>query len=307
MRRQGSGSHLAQAGARQQRAAVVLSYPSDYIFPRVLDDIQSVLYANALTPVIFTTGNRVSRERAVLEQVLRDGLSGLLIEGVRTALPNPNLDLYQQLRQRGIPAVFLYGAPEALPNAVCISDDDRGGSYLLTRHLIGLGHRRIGAIFKSDDRQGPERYLGYAHALRDAGIPLDESHLSWFTSEDRLDLLDTGNPWFLHRYLEHYLGNCSAVVCYNDEIAYQLIRLLLSAGVRVPEDVSVVSFDHSYYSDNSPIPITSLTHSAQQPGRVAAEQLVAMVHGRPGCSRSLPWTLVRRKSAGPCRIGRILR
>ena len=298
-RRHGSSSYLKQSPQRQRRVAVVLSYPSDYIFPRVLDDIQNVLYANSFTPMLFSTGNRTGRERAVLERLLQEDLSGLLMEGVRTALPNPNLDLYRQLRQRGVPSVFLYAPPNGLEGAVCISDDDRGGGYLLTRYLIGLGHDRIGGIFKADDRQGTERYLGYAEALRDAGITLDESCLRWFNSEDRLDLLNTGNPWFLHRYLERYLGGCSAVLCYNDEIAYQLIRLLLSAGQRVPEDVSVVSFDHSYYSDNSPIPITSLTHSAQQPGRLATEELVSMMSGRPGQSRTLSWTLVKRDSSGP--------
>ncbi|MGM9539017.1 MAG: substrate-binding domain-containing protein [Candidatus Onthomonas sp.] len=300
VKKHGSGSHLVQAPVHQRRVAVVLSSASDYLSPLVLDDIQNVLYSNGLTPVLFSTRNRASAERIVLEQLLSEDICGILMEGVRTALPNLNLDLHRKLRQRGIPTVFLYSAPSELPESVCISEDNEGGSYLLTRYLAGLGHTRIGGIFKSDDRQGLERYRGYAYALQDAGLSLQESRLAWFTSEDRDALLSSGDDQFLRRCLTRYLTGCTAIVCYNDEIAHPLIRILLSSGRQVPEDISVVSFDNSHYSDACPIPITSLAHRGQQLGRAAAEQLAAMLRGQPGQSQKLSWTLVKKESAGPC-------
>lgn len=303
VKKHGSGSHLTQSAGFQRRVAVVLSSANEYLSPRTLDDIQSVLYSNGLTPVLFFTQNRVSTERTILNELLTEDIGGILIEGARTALPNPNLDLYRKLSQRRLPIVFLYGAPSELPDAVCVSDDNEGGSYLLTRYLVGLGHTKIGGIFKSDDRQGLERYRGYVCALQDAGLSLQENRLIWFTSEDREALLDSGDQQFLRRYLAQYLDGCTAVLCYNDEIAYSLIRVLLSSGRQVPGEISVVSFDNSHYSDICPVPITSLAHRGQQPGRAAAEQLISMLQGHPGHSQSLPWKLIEKESAAPCPAG----
>ena len=98
-------------------------------------------------------------------------MGGLIVEGSKTALPNPNLDLYEKLDLAGIPVVFIHGSYGALPGAVCVSDDNFGGGYQLARHLIARGHTKIAGIFKSDDIQGHQRYLGYLTAMRDAGLP----------------------------------------------------------------------------------------------------------------------------------------
>ena len=92
------------------------------------------------------------------------------------------------------------------------------------------------------------------------------------------------------------LGGCSAVVCYNDEIAFHLIRTLLRAGMRVPEDVAVVSFDNSYYSTFGPVSITSAGHAPHAMGSAAAENLLSQIRRQPCRSISLPWTLFRRQS-----------
>ena len=89
---------------------------------------------------------------------------------------------------------------------------------------------------------------------------------------------------------------CTAIVCYNDEIASRLVGLLLKQGVRIPDEVAVVSFDNSPYSELSVLPITSLSHGEYNVGRMAAELLIRLLHGET-CSSSLaPWTLVSRKS-----------
>ena len=79
-------------------------------------------------------------------------------------------------------------------------------------------------------------------------------------------------------------------------MAYPLIQALLSAGKRVPEDVAVVSFDNSYYSQMGPAPITSLRHRSRM-GRAAAEQLLALLEGGTAQSKHLDWELVERASS----------
>ncbi len=92
------------------------------------------------------------------------------------------------------------------------------------------------------------------------------------------------------------LQGCTAVVCYNDEIANRLISDLIKRRIRVPEEMAVVSFDNSRYSDFAPIPITSLSHGKMNVGRLAANLLVDLLHGQVGSSRKAPWVLMEKES-----------
>ncbi len=240
---------------------------------------------------------RTTPESLELQGLLRQPLGGLIVEGSKTALPNPNLDLYEKLDRTGFPMVFLHGCYRELKNPVCVSDDNFGGGYLAARHLITRGHARIAGIFKSDDIQGHQRYLGYLSAIRDAGLPLADSQVLWYTTEERRFLMDYSHNDMLEHFLQFYLKDCTAVVCYNDEIADRLIRLLLSKSRRVPEDVAVVSFDNSYYSDLCPVRITSLAHEAHKMGGLAAQLLLDQMAGKPVQSSSISWKLVQKASS----------
>ena len=196
-----------------------------------------------------------------------------------------------------IPVIFLHGCYRELAGSVCVSDDNFGGGYMLARHLITRGHTRIAGIFKSDDIQGHQRYLGFLSAMRDAGLPLADGQVLWYSTEERKYLLDYGYTQLLEHFLRAYLRSCTAVICYNDEIADKLIRLLLEKKRRVPEDVAVVSFDNSYYSDLCPVRITSLFHETHRMGRLAASLLLDRMEGRPVASQTISWKLMRKESS----------
>ena len=298
-RQQGSGSYSTGLlpGAAPRQIAVVTSFLDDYIFPTILHDASDVLTRQGYSTVVYATANQVSVEREILRRLLEEPVSGLLVEGSKTALPTPNADLYQRLRQGGTPIVFLHGSYGGeLERIPCVADDNFGGGYLLARHLLDKGHREIAGIFKSDDIQGPQRYHGAVSAIRDSDLPIRDSRFLWYDTEDRRRLLETGDRSLLSEFLRTRLGDATAVICYNDEIAFHLIQTLLAAGRRVPGEVAVVSFDNSYLSQISPVPITSLSHRSRM-GRAAAEQLLALMQGETVRSRALEWELMVRSSS----------
>ena len=165
-KRRGSGSYLCEADPASRRIAVIATSLSDYIFPSLLKDIQACLAAHGYEVVVHATENSLLAERTILQKLLLEPPAGVLIEGCKTALPNPNAELYRQLEQREIPLVFLHGRCREMAQAVCVGDDNAGGGYRLAEHLIRAGHRRIAGIFKSDDVQGPERAGGVLCAMR---------------------------------------------------------------------------------------------------------------------------------------------
>lgn len=283
-------------GPVSRQIAVITSFLDDYIFPSILHDAQSVFAQEGFTTAVYATENQVSKEREILTCLLRTPVSGILVEGSKTALPSPNSDLYRKLRQEKTQLVFLHGAYAELPGTVCVADDNYGGGYQLARYLIGKGHRNIAGLFKSDDVQGPQRYHGVISAIRDSGLPINDYNFRWYDTNDREELVLHQNTQLIHRFIEQRLLAATAIVCYNDEIAFQVIQELLAMGKKVPEDVAVVSFDNSYYSQIGPVPITSLAHKGKKMGRVAAEQLTRACCGGNGTSTALEWTLVERSS-----------
>lgn len=292
-RRQGSGSTVLPK--RQIPAtgkiAVVATYISDYIFPGQLRAVEEVLSENGYAAVLSATRNRVCTERSILAELLKDPVDGVLIEGTKSAVPNPNFDLYARLMEMGIPVVFFNGYYPALSGTYYVCADNAAGGAELVRHLVSRGHTRICGFFKSDDIQGHQRYSGFISELFRSGLIIPDENVFWYTTETKETLFsDPGEV--LAR-----IGENTAAVCYNDEIAFRLVECLLSAGKRVPQDVAVVSFDDSSLSRISRVPITSLSYGENNIGRIAAQKLVDILNGKKVGSEVVPWALVQRESS----------
>ena len=190
------------------------------------------------------------------------------------------------------PLVFLNGYYPSCPGRPC-GHRRRGRGRQAAELLLEAGLTRLGGIFKSDDMQGPLRHRGFAQALEARGLFLDPRDVCWFTtgSKPRF-LLEEPGLSFLGR-----LGSpLQGLVCYNDEVALQLLEQLTSRGLNVPGDLSLVSFDNSAYAGICSPRLTSLSHPKEAFGREAAEKLLRMIRGLREESAVLPWELVRRES-----------
>lgn len=200
-------------------------------------------------------------------------MAGVIVEGTKSGLPNPNLPLYRQLFARKIPVLFINTYYPEL-DAPHVSLNDAEAARKAVQYLIDHGHRDIGAILKLDDGQGRQRYLGYLSAMYAAGLPVTDSRMVWIDTDEAKQLAYCTDK-ILNR-----VEACTALFCYNDQVAFQLIRILAGKGIRVPEDVSVISIDDSDLALHSEVPITSLPHPKEKLGAKAAEVLLKMIAGR---------------------------
>lgn len=291
----GSGTYV-QHGKRKRQGSlsvtVMTTYITDYIFPSIVRGIESVLSEQGCIMNLSATYNRADTERLLLTRALEQEVDGLIIEGTKTALPNPNLALYEELRKRNIPFVMINGAyPELKPCTQVMMDDEAGGREA-AEHLISHGARSIGGIFKSDDIQGHLRYRGFAEALQRSNLPVSDCAVCWFATETRDRFLLEPKQQILQA-----IPHLDGIVCYNDQIALRLLETLSQQNIRVPEDVSVVSFDDSAYSTICHPRLTTLRHGKEAFGRLAAQKLLRMMDGEREGSSVLPWELVVRESA----------
>lgn len=295
-RRQGSGTYVKELAVRKKRSwnvGVMATYISEYIFPPVLRGIEEELSANGFFPMISATKNRVDNERQILEGYLDKQIDGLIVEGTKSALPNPNLALYEKLRERGIPVVFFNGYYPALENTVSVTMNDKRGGQEAVNYLASRGHKKIGAIFKGDDMQGTQRYAGYLAGMLENNLLLRDEWVLWYNSEskDQIFATEEGKELVLKA-----LADCTAVICYNDEIAAKLVHALLEKGISIPGQKAVLSFDNSLISEISPVRITSLDHPKEQLGACAARKLVTLMNGGEAKSVQLDWGFSEKDS-----------
>lgn len=297
--KRGSGSHILRAAAPaacHHTIAVIVTYIGDYVFPSILREIEDVLSRQECTSSIFATQNRVSNERKILTRLLEQPVDGILVEATKSALPNPNLDLYRQLTGKNIPLVFIHGYYSDLPESHFVLDANYDGGLMLSRYLADQGYTRIGGVFKSDDIQGHGRYAGYAAGLRERGLALKDQNVFWFNTETKNTMLN-GDDSPIRTFFDNVLENVDSFVCYNDEIAYFFEQQLQKRGVSIPEDVALVSFDNSNYSGLAPVPITSLSHGTENTGRTAAQMILRLLRGEYCQSVQVPWEMIERQSS----------
>lgn len=251
---------------------VMTSYLNDYIFPSIILGIDGVLSDAGYNMVLACTYNQHNKERVCLENFIKADIDGLIVEPTKSALPNPNLDLYRQIRYSGIPLFFIHGCYKEL-NCPYVAVDDTQAGHLATRYLIGLGHKSIGGIFKIDDVQGHYRFKGFQEAHCDAGLDLEDSNILWFDTDDARN----GFVKFHGKAFDALIEKCSALVCYNDQIALKSMDIIREKGMVIPDDISLVSFDDSELAIVPEVKLTTVAHPQEKLGKRAAETLISLM------------------------------
>ena len=271
----GSGTFVAERIIKKKNSkniAVVSTFMSDYIFPRVIQGINQVLDEGGYSILLKTTNNSRKGEAWCMEELLSKNIDGMIIEPSQSAISCQHQVLYDQMDAMGIPYVFIQGCYESMMDRPFVMLDDVLGGQRITEHLISLGHKNIAGIFKADDIQGILRHKGYVKALQAAHIAYNPDLVVWYHTKDKNAKPMEG----LIRILESGIA-CHAVVCYNDEIAYDVIKGLQNIGRSVPHDISVTGFDNSLLAHNKGI--TTIAHPQEELGKLAATTLLGLIDG----------------------------
>ncbi len=284
---QGSGSYITEAAAKikkTMRIAVITTYIGSYIFPLILRGIEEVATANNYSLMMWATNNSIARERKILHNISLNSVDGIIVEGTKTALPNPNLAFYKNLTEKNIPIVFFDSYyPELVEGrhekSVYVVTEDYWGAFNLTAELIRGGHSLICGIFKSDDIQGIRRFSGYIDALTEKEIDINDDCIIWFNTETK---------FMLKQQLAQskMISECSAIVCYNDEAAVQVLAFLDEN----PGNVTALrSFDGTISREHRRIDFKSCSHPMENLGRIAANKLLQIINGGREESCVMQW------------------
>lgn len=258
---------------KSRNIAVVTTYISDYIFPRLIQGMDNVLSEQGYSIILKNTGNSRQKEAKCLEELLQKDIDGLIIEPSKSQISCRHPGLYENLEKYQIPYIFIQGIYTEMKDKPHILMDDARGGYLVTNYLLEQGHRRITGFFKADDIQGIQRHKGYVRALQEAGIPYDPDLVVWFHTEDR-----RSKPSMMVKEMVKTGSLPHGIVCYNDQIAVQVIESLEDCGLQVPKDISVTGYDNSLYAQRG-TGITTIAHPQERLGEMAAELILEKING----------------------------
>jgi GntR family transcriptional regulator of arabinose operon len=295
-KRHGSGTFVRSQTSQKARTrviGVVTTYLDDYIFPGIISGIDEILTNSGYTISLGITSNKTEKEAGCLASMLAQNVDGLIIEGTKSALPSPNLEILHTFRSEGIPIVFINGRYANFDSSYVLMDDEKAGSAAAC-FLIQNGHHYIGGIFKSDDIQGHLRYKGFVNACHAHGIAINEDAILWFTTEDLEGIFSSDyDRLFLKRF-----EKCSAILCYNDQIALKTAATFERNAKAVPADMSIVGFDNSNLCEITPLKLTSVSHAHKKMGIEAASAMLSILStGKPVKKKLAPELMVRNSVA----------
>ena len=274
---------------------VVISSITNPIFTRVVRAIEEHAHEAGYDLIITHTFNNPEREEINIRRLLSRHVDGFFISPVYRI--ENEARIYQELLTRGTPTVLL-GHPAPFCNAFpAVSPDDLLAGYNITKHLLGLGHKRI--AFLTGRLVAPwaqERLEGYRRALREAGLDVDERLV--FTAGSTIEDGAKAGLQILNE-------NCdaTAVQAVNDLVAVGCANAFLQQGLKIPRDISVVGFGNILVSELFRVPLTTARQPKFRLGVAAVETMFKMLRRDRVESRRLPAELVVRESTATPRAG----
>jgi LacI family transcriptional regulator len=230
-------------------------------------------------------------------EIIQRILATQLISGLLAILPADAAEQLTSVHEQGLPVVLI-DDQGAHPNIPWVGTDNRYGAYLAVKHLLGLGHRRIGHI-RGLYACSEERFQGYCDALREAGIAPDPA----------LVLQGDFAPASGQACARAFFAmpeRPTALFVGNDQMAYGVLSVAQQLGVRIPEEVAVVGFDDIPLSGYIRPALTTVHQPFFEMGSRAAELLLSLVEASGSAAQTaqravhiqLPTSLTVRESCG---------
>ncbi|VVE48797.1 LacI family DNA-binding transcriptional regulator [Pandoraea fibrosis] len=259
-------------GERTGLIGVMLPTLGNPVFADCLEGIEAAIDGTGRRLLLVTTQYDPERERNAIETLLQQRVDGLLL----TLADAEHSALIDDLAAEGVACQLVYNDA---PERPCVSVNNRAAAAQGVAMLIEAGHRDIvmvtGALHASD--RAKRRYLGYGDAMQAAGLtPLPAFEID-FNSGARGERV---REWLAQR--ERDGARPTALFCSNDLLALGVMRALREAGLRVPDDMSVLGFDGLAVGELLSPTLATVVQPSVDIGRHAAQRLLAQIEGRDG-------------------------
>jgi LacI family transcriptional regulator len=258
---------------RTRTIALIVSDIGNPFFTIVMRGVEDLAQRNGYTVILGNSDESVEKERKYVTALMSKRIDGLLIAPAGSA-SRATLDA---LSRRGSPFVLIDRDIEGI-TADSVTGDNISGAKMLTRHLLQLGHRRIGLVNGPPDvPTARDRRRGYEEALREHGIASDpalimesnyQRHGGYRSMQQLLALPPDQWP--------------TAIFACNNFLAVGAVEALREAQLTVPHDMALVCFDDIELASALDPFLTVVAQPARSFGTIAAQFLFERIDGDAG-------------------------
>ncbi len=257
----------ARVESTRPRVALIVPFVGRWYFARVLEGAERVMHDRGIDLVVSRPVDSQGRRRALAEH-----LQDLAVNGaVAVSMPVSDTEI-DALERVGIPLVMIGVAHDKVSQ---VRIDDVAAGQTATRHLLELGHERIGLVSEGPFEPwafsaSPDRRKGFLKALEEARIVWDPA------LEVHADFTARGAEAAVERLFEMQ-NPPTAIVAQSDEMAYGVMAAARRHGLRVPGDLSIVGIDDHEVA--SAWDLTTVAQPVDTLGELAAWQIASRVLG----------------------------
>jgi LacI family transcriptional regulator len=266
---------------------LIVSEIANPFFPEIINGFQAAAWEEGFDTLLCNTEHDATRSRNAIRNMLQSGVRGVAV--MSSALDRKAVE---SLKSSGIGVVFCnLGPAEKLISNIQI--DYLKGISQAVDHLIELGHSRVAVI------SGPQTNRTAAGLQKAMVEELEKRRLRPFPILESNFKVDGGASAV--RVIMGQSSMPTAILCGNDLIAMGAMSALEEAGVKAPEDVSVIGFDDIFFAQLARPPLTTVSVPRERLGELAFKALSKMSRSkrRTGIDYQIETELIVRKSTAP--------
>ncbi|MFD1546625.1 substrate-binding domain-containing protein [Nonomuraea guangzhouensis] len=261
------------AGAERPQVTIGMVVPSlNYYWPDVIRGVREAAAAAGARVVLRGASYRAADERHHLSRLIESaGMDGLLVAPTTTG--EDGQALVRWLQEADMPMVLIERTAASGPYHEAMESvvsDHALGAGMAVRHLVELGHRRIGLITTIQSPTGPHVRQGWRQACEEFGLPLAD-----MLDVSTVDQLDPEWPKALENVIDQCVASeTTALLVHSDPEAINLVERCQERGIRVPDDLAIVAYDDEVAELCDP-PLTAVRPPKMAIGRAAFGLLAA--------------------------------
>jgi len=261
------------------------------IFARIVFAIEERAHELGYDILLAHTHNLPAREETCIRRLMSRRVDGFFISPVYRF--EADARIYVELAARKTPTVLLGSPAPFCKSFPSVEIEELTASENATQHLLKLGHKRI--AYFTGPQSAPwahERFEGYRRALREAGLDVDDRLVFQAGST-----IEDGTKAALQMLNESC--NATAVQAVNDLVAIGCAEALMSQGLRIPEDFSLVGFGNVLTAEYFRVPLTTVRQPKFRLAMAAMDMMTSLLRGQPVETKRLSAELIERKSTAP--------
>jgi LacI family transcriptional regulator len=282
-------NNIARSLVTKRTASIGLIVPdiSDVFYAQLGRAVQDAVAKKGYSMILCNSENSPEKEATYLNFLKEKKVDGIIM------VPGGSINS-TEIEQIDTPIVFVDRYTKGVDISYVGVDNEKGG-YEATKHLIKLGHERVGCICGPNGASSSEeRIAGYKKALAESGLRYDEVLL-------RGSNWTVGGGFYATKELLSLKASPTAIFTTSDICAIGVFDALGKEGLKVPEDIAVVGFDDIKFAPYMRVPLTTVRQPVKEMGEISAKLLLEELSSKKKSSSRkviLNTKLIVRESCG---------